>query len=463
MLGLVFSFGCATASVATGSHVDGGLQADVASAPPTDVGVTDSLVMAIPPEDVVRAQGDAGGATVDAGSSDAGTVLACSAFSGERNTTLYALGAAGNLTSIVWNGTDYAFTWNVLESSSPVLFGLYFGRADRDGELVPGSFHRIFAADRHETQGALAVGGDGGGLAYLDLPRDGLTVGMRAYFARLDRNGVLIAGSERRLSAEHPPHQAVAITYSAPLRQWAVAWQGQVALGGGNVETHAYLSRIDASGAILQPNAVQLDSLRSTTEPYLAPSLVWARDRYAIALTEYVQIPNARVVIAEVDPTAATVTRRIVVREGGRPLRVALATDGTMYGAAWMQLGLDTPTANAVWFRRAAVGGDALGTAVELSGGRESGEPAVLFDGDTFRVAFYRRDADGGSVWRARFARDGSVVGTPGQRFSTGTPFSAFPLLASDGCNEAIGWTATSGVSPQTTVVRLHLRAAAAE
>ena len=38
-------------------------------------------------------------------------------------------------------------------------------------------------------------------------------------------------------------------------------------------------------------------------------------------------------------------------------VRAALATDGTMYGAAWMQLGLDGPANNAVWFRRAMVGG----------------------------------------------------------------------------------------------------------
>ena len=463
MFGLTLTLGCATAPMATGARVDGGLQPDVVSDPRTDVGATDTLVVATSPEDVMRAAEDAGGVRADAGGPDAGIVSGCSALTGERNTVLHAIGASGNLTSIVWNGADYAFTWAALESSSPVLFGLDFGRADRDGELVPGSVHRIFAADRHETRGALAVGGDGYGLAYLDVPSDGLTVGMRAHFARLDRDGVLVPGSDRLLSAEHPPHQAVAITYSAPLRQWAVAWQGQVALGGGNVETHAYLSRIDASGTVLQPNAAQLDSQRSTTEPYLAPSLVWARDRYAIALTEYVQIPNARVVIAEIDPATATVARRIVLRDGGRPLRVALATDGTMYGAAWMQLGLGTPAENAVWFRRAAVGGDALGTAVALSDGRNAGEPGVLFDGDTFRVAFYRGEANVGGVWRARFSRDGAALGTPGQRFATTPPYSAFPLLASDGCNDATGWTAITGASPQAATLRLNLRATAAD
>ncbi|MFO0608880.1 MAG: hypothetical protein U0324_37285 [Polyangiales bacterium] len=386
----------------------------------------------------------------------------CTTLDGDRSATLSQLGAPGNLSSLVWNGVDYAFTWVALESRSPGLFGLYFGRADREGALVPGSIHRVFAADRHQTRGALAVGDGGYGLAYLDLPPDGLTVGIRARFARLDAGGALIPGSDRALSEQHTPQLAIAIAYSPPLRQWAVAWQGHVPLGGGAVETHAYLTRVGASCDVLAPDAVLLDALRSTTEPYLAPSLVWARDRYAIALTEYVEIPNTRVSIAEVDPAAAAVTRRIVLREGGRPLRVALATDGAMYGAAWMQLGLDGPAANAVWFRRAAVGGDALGEAVALAPGRGSGEPGVLFDGDTFRVAYDVGGADGG-VWRARISRDGTIVGTPGRRFAGAPPYSTFPLPASDGCNDAIGWTAVSGDAPQTASMRLHLRAAAAD
>lgn len=134
-----------------------------------------------------------------------------------------------------------------------------------------------------------------------------------------------------------------------------------------------------------------------------------------------------------------------------------------MYGAAWMQLDPEGATGNAVWFRRAAVGGDALGSALALADGRGSGEPGVLFDGDTFRVAFYRGGAEAGGVWRARFSRDGAVVGTPGQRFAGTPPYSAFPLLAGDGCNDAIGWTAIAGATGQSATVRLHLRAIAAD
>ncbi len=109
------------------------------------------------------------------------------------------------------------------------------------------------------------------------------------------------------------------------------------------------------------------------------------------------------------------------------------------------------------------MGGDALGGAVALADGRDAGEPSVLFDGDTFRVAFSRNGAATGGVWRARFSRDGAVVGTPGPRFAGTPPYSAFPLLATDGCNDAIGWTAVTDGAQQTAVMRLHLRATAAD
>lgn len=449
MFASVMALGCATTT--TGLRDDGGLQRDARAA--ETLVATDCL------GDAPCSEAEAPPACVVGPAFDAGAASPCAALTGDRSAFL----ASGNLSSIVWNGHDYAITWVALESHSPVLFGLSFGRVDREGELVPGSVHRVFTADRHQTTGVLAVGDGGYGLAYVDLPPDGLTVGMRARFARLDLNGALLAGSDRALSGLHTPQSKAAIAYSAPLRQWAVAWYGYEGFGGGNTSMHAYLTRIDATCRILQPNAVLLDALPSTTGPETAPSLVWARDRYAIALTEYVSIPDARVSIAEVDPMTAAVTRRIVLREGGRPVRAALATDGTMYGAAWMQLGLDGPANNAVWFRRADVGGDALGAAVALGEGVSAGEPSVLFDGDTFRVAFSRNNEREGGVWRARFSRDGAVVGTPGLRFAGTPPFSAFPLLASDGCNDAIGWTAITGSVSQATSVRLHIRAIAAD
>lgn len=58
MFGLTLTLGCATAPMATGARVDGGLQPDVVSDPRTDVGATDTLVVATSPEDVMRAAED---------------------------------------------------------------------------------------------------------------------------------------------------------------------------------------------------------------------------------------------------------------------------------------------------------------------------------------------------------------------------------------------------------------------
>jgi hypothetical protein len=104
------------------------------------------------------------------------------------------------------------------------------------------------------------------------------------------------------------------------------------------------------------------------------------------------------------------------------------------------------------------VGGDALGEAVAVNPGRDSGEPSVRFDGDVFRVAYAHTDASRGGVWYARFARGGAPLGTPGLRVAGTPPYSPFPLLASDGCNDAIGWIDPVVSSFQESTLHLHLR-----
>lgn len=400
----------------------------------------------------------------DAAMPDAATdagVPGCSLLSEDRGSIVADLGAAGGLLAIVWDGSSYALVWSELESTSPVLAGLYFGRVEPDGDVLPGSVHRILPADQYQLDAALAVGDGELGLAYLTLPSDGLTAGSRAHFVRLDRDGNPIPGSDLALSDEHAPHEALAIAYAPPLRQWAIAWQGTVPLGGGYVHSHVYLSRVDEAGAVIEPNAVQLDAEVTVDSPDKAPSFVWTGDRYAIVLAEYVDIPDTRVSIAEIDPASAAVTRRIVLHEGGRPVRAVLATDGTRYGAAWMQIGWDALDVQEVRFRTAIVGGDALGTEVLLADGEGSGEPSILFDGTTFRLAFYHGDADTGGVWYARFDRDGAMLGTAAERFTTTPPFSAFPLIASDGCNDVIGWTAVTNGPPESAVLHVNTIAGA--
>jgi len=344
-----------------------------------------------------------------------------------------------------------------VERAGPLL--AVFALADRDGDVLPGSVHRIFDTPEDCVSGVLAVGDGELGLAFIRGSADGLTVNNRAWFARLDRDGVPIAGSAMRLSDERSPHHGVAIAWSPVRSEWAIAWGGTVPIGGGYVNHHAYLSRVDASGAILAPNAVQFDALTSTVSPGDAPSLVWATDRWAIALAEYVEVGNTRVVVAEIDPVSAAVSRRIVIDdEGARPHRVAMASDGTMYGVAWTEIVSFPPPENAMHFRRADVGGDVLGEDLVLGeAALTSGEASLVFDGATFRLVFSEGTGSTGSVWSARIARDGTVLGTPGTLFAGTPPYSAFPLLATDGCSDAVAWTAILPTSPQRAEARLQV------
>lgn len=376
-----------------------------------------------------------GDAAVDA-------ALACTTLGGDRGGTLYDPAVAATGESIVWDGSRYDVLWIQLESSSPVRFGLYLGFAAPDGTLVTGSVHRVFPAGQYQQAGRLALGNGQLGLAYTAEPSDGMTEGERVHFARLDASGMLIAGSDVQVTDVNPPQLSVALAYSPTLAQWALLWDGQVPAGSpGYVYDHQYLSRIDASGSLVIPDAIQIDSRTASIDSAIA----WAKDRWAAVIGEYDADSTGHVSLAEIDPASASVTHRIALADGDRPIGSAIATDGTRYGAAWVEIDGADPTMNSAAFRIADVGGSALGTApLVLGDDRSSGDPAIAFDGSTFRIAEDEVSSTSGSMWVTRVSRDGTVLGTPGSAFDVTPPYGAFPKIASDGCNDAIEWTATS-------------------
>jgi hypothetical protein len=418
---------------------DGGGDADLGAEPSPDASASDATIEA----------GDAEPRAADGGAG------ACTSLPADRASLVYALNASGSGRSIAWDGRGYGVTWSALESSMPVRYGTSFARLSPSGDLVPASAHRVFAGNEHEGPSALAVGQGGFGVAMIRGSASGMTVANRVWFARLDPDGALVPGTARLLSGEHPPHHSVAIAWSPTLRIWAVAWQGTVPLGGGLVEHHTYLSRIAEDGSVLMPEATQLDALVSTNSPGEAPSLVWTGDRFAIALAEFNMVGAARVVVVEIDPLTAAITRRIVIDSVDRPHRATLATDGEIYGVAWMGIVSSDPNHNTMHFRAASVGGDAIGSTRTIGDpALRAGEPSVVFAGSTFRLYFHSDNATTGDTWRAQLDRAGTIIGTPGPVTRGTPPFSTVPLAATDGCNDAVLWTAVQNVSPQTAEIR---------
>src|SRR5690606_21393215 len=76
-------------------------------------------------------------------------------------------------------------------------------------------------------------------------------------------------------------------------------------------------------------------------------------------------------------------------------------------------------------------------------------------------LVFYEGTGSTASVWSARIARDGTVLGTPGTLFAATPPYSAFPLIATHGCSDAVAWTAAFPTSPQRAEARLQIVAGA--
>jgi hypothetical protein len=412
---------------------------------------------------ISRFDTDAGATQTDAAAvtaPDAGPV-GCSALAADRGVTLedpgvYAFTAPR---SIVWDGSRYAVLWTQRESLTPnPIFAFYIAFAEADGTIVPGSAHRVFPAGKYQLGGALALGDGELGLGYVDQPLDGLTEDMLVHFVRLDLDGTPKDGTDVPMADVWAPQLEVAIAYSPALAQWAVVWDGQVPIGGGYEYDHQYLSRVGAANTLLQPDAVAIDGRTASDDA----SIVWANDRWAAAISEYDLDTTGHVSIAEIDPTTVTVTHRIALEDGVQPISMALATDGTRYGAAWVDMNDADPATNAGAFRIADVGGDALGAApIVIGDDRSSGPPDVAFDGTTFRVVESEDGTTTGSLWLTRVSRDGDVLGTPGSVADRATSYDAVPSIASDGCNDAIAWSNT--VSADDGSIQLDVLAGSAK
>ncbi|MCB9594043.1 MAG: hypothetical protein H6719_15020 [Sandaracinaceae bacterium] len=394
---------------------------------------------------------DAG--AMDAGAMDAGPPGACAALAADTTHLLHDADTSASLGSVVWDGAGYAVVWAQLTSRDPVIFALYFGRADREGNPVPGSVRRLFEDAELQVGGALALGDGELGLAYTRGATTGLTVSNRTWFARLALDGTPLDGTGVRLSDDHWPQHGHDVAWSPTLRQWAVAWEGTDPPGGGIVSHHVYATRVDAAGAVIDATPNRLDALTSTVF-HGSSALVWTGDRFAIGLAEYASVSSTRVVVVELDPATGAAARTIVVAAPTRrPSKVSLATDGATYGVVWNDI---EPTSTAS-FRLAAVGGDPIGDAIAVGGAAGVSSPTVTTSGGTYRVAFHEGDGSTAAVWWMRIGDDGVVLDAA-RLVATGTPpYSSFPDMATDGCNDAIGWVGIGSLPTGGQDTEIHL------
>ncbi|MCA9608795.1 MAG: hypothetical protein KC619_24495 [Myxococcales bacterium] len=391
---------------------------------------------------------DAGMGDAGPGNPDAGY---CTVVSTDLDTIADVPGAYGGMGSIAWDGHRWAVVWQIRTSSTPLRHDLWFGAMTASGSWIPASVHRIFADADTRTFGELAAGDGELGLSYVRGDENGVgpTSGIR--FARLDLDGYPIAGEGVPLSALHPPQLASSLAWSPTLRQWAVAFRGTEPLDDGHIQNHVYVTRLDASGTVIDTTD-RLDAL-TTVSFQGRGAIVWTGDRFAVAFADRGATPDTQVSVVELGPGDGSIERRIVVDVTERASSVTLASYGGHYGVAWQAL---TTSSYEALFRRPTVGGAPTGTTRRLGLEEEiTSDVAVIGAASGFRVYYNRRNGSDTSVDLERFGLDGAPSGIAEPAF-VGSPFpSAFPRAATDGCMDAVAWVDNRA----TTSIALHLEA----
>lgn len=286
------------------------------------------------------------------------------------------------LPRLSWSGDDYVFA--------------FYGRTEVDGTLECSVGH--LDASGTPSGSVQHVSPDDGELsAWTRLARSDVGWGVvyvddrgpqrAAYFARLDGEGALVAGSERLVSAPSHGVGAVTIAWNASDRKYGVVW---------TEGTRLHYRAIDDGGEV---EAVPVDTLLGTGSfDYVGTPLVWANERFALVSTAPLRLFEFL--------RDGSVVRNSMLAAGGSRASIAFQAnlDGaSRYGIVWQDAG-------SVRFARVDATG-IVGSTLTLDAGPSAGEADVVWSGTDFGVTWNKGSVSVPSVVHfARVSSGGAVI-----------------------------------------------------
>jgi hypothetical protein len=303
------------------------------------------------------------------------------------------------LPRLSWSGEDYVFA--------------FYGRTEVGGSMecsvghldpsgTPnGAVQRVSPDDGELSAWTRLARSDvGWGVVYVDDrgPQ------RAAYFARLDGEGALVAGSERLVSAPSHTVGAVTIAWNAADRKYGVVW---------TEGTRLHYRAVDDGGEL---ETVPVDTLLGTGSfDYVGTPLVWANERFALVSTAPLRLFEFL--------RDGSVVRNSMLAAGGSRASIAFQAnlDGaSRYGIVWQDAG-------SVRFVRVDATG-IVGSSLTLDAGPSAGEADVVWSGTDFGVTWNKGSVSVPSVVHfARVSSGGAVI--TNRALTTGAAHDWWPSL----------------------------------
>ncbi|MFC1730256.1 DUF4215 domain-containing protein [candidate division KSB1 bacterium] len=320
------------------------------------------------------------------------------------NTQVSSSGTARD-PSVVFTGSEYGIAWTDYRTGSAEI---YFAKLDSNRELIAGSEHMIASG----TGPSLVWDGTNFAVAY---------EAGAVYFMKINPDGTPVAGSQKEV---YSVGSRPSLAWNLDDNEYGLSYHG-IKPEEGWTEMQVSLARLDINGNVIE------DVLARWTRN---SEIVWTGSEYGIA-TEY---DRKNIGLSRMDTVIGIPTSQL---PGSRLDRAnpTLAWNGSIYGLAWSEDPMSGSTD--INFMRsdgwAQSTTDYYGVYTKVStADSDSFNPSMVWADSHYGIAWDESDYD---IYFARVAPDGKLIGS-NERITNNPERSSLPSTIWDGTHYGIAW-----------------------
>lgn len=284
------------------------------------------------------------------------------------------------------------------------------------------------------------------GLAWSDVSQ-GMTGTNDVYFTRVSSAGQRMMASDLAISVRPGMAFPASVAWNPAASEYGVLWADSQPMPPAGSDRGLLFRRVNAQGVLMGAEVALVPPAPGLTTDY--SDLVWGGGNYGIVAT---QIRPGNVPFMLFNRLSAIGTPELSdlqLNAAGRPAyQPHLTSSPTQYGVVFEEYLSSSTVQSDVVFARADKQGPANATRTVVTTSHSSKQPSVLWAGGKWIVAFADSRSGVSRIYVARFAADGSRLGSD-ELASCVTGAARFPHLATDGARVGLVFIADQGTTPQ--------------
>lgn len=284
------------------------------------------------------------------------------------------------------------------------------------------------------------------GLAWSDVTQ-GMTGTNDVFFTRVSSAGQRMMASDLAISARPGMAFPASVAWNPTASEYGVLWADSSATPPPMADRGLSFRRVSAQGLLMGPEVTLVPPVAGLVTDY--SDLAWGGANYGIVAT---QIRPGNVPFMLFNRLSAVGTPELSdlqLNTAGRPaFQPHVSASPTHYGIVFEEYVSSITTQADVIFARADKQGPANATRTVVTTSHSARQPSAVWAGGKWIVAFADSRSGVSRIYVARFAADGTRLGSD-ELASCVTSAARFPHLATDGARVGLVFIADQGPTPQ--------------